>query len=109
MWTAEDRDKAIAYEIAQAEACPSCGTRKEDWTDAGGRLHDPPLLEPIIERCDGCAERARLRVHFEEEVCAAYGNGEAAASQIKTAMAGHYVVLAPFDPYRDVKPDGGGD
>lgn len=56
VWTPEDRDKAVWYEIHKREACPSCGTRPDEWDpDKGG--HDHAYLAQL-QQCPGCATKA---------------------------------------------------
>ena len=109
LWTAEDRDKAIAYEMTQREACPSCGMRTEDFFDEQGNPHDPPLYEPVVKRCEGCASRSNRRYHLERDVKAECGGLDgsqeamealAVSEKINSALAGMFVTILPFDPYR---------
>jgi hypothetical protein len=52
MWTDADRDKALAYERAMADLCPSCRTRMSVWEQE--RLSDTPPYVGQQRRCDGC-------------------------------------------------------
>jgi hypothetical protein len=104
-WTPEDRDKAKAYELSQREACPRCGTREDDWTDDEGELHDPPLIEPVVHRCEGCAETARLKAAIAAQARREGGEGPGAQDAIDRELAGHFVALMPFDPHRGIVRD----
>lgn len=103
-WAPEDIDKAMAYELAQREACPHDGSRVEDWyyRDEDGDLipHDPPHLEPVQHVCEGCAATKRLRLHLEAQAVTDAGDGPDANRMAQVALAGVYVTLEPFDPNR---------
>lgn len=112
LWTGEDRDKALAFELTQREACPSCGMRSEDFYDEKGHPHDPPLYEPVVKRCEGCAIRATRRYHLERDVKAECGGQDASPEamralsiqeRISASLAGMFVTVLPFDPFRDIK------
>jgi hypothetical protein len=100
LWLPEDTDKALAYELAMQEACPECGRRREDFFDEDGELHDPPLYEPVVHDCYGCAEKARLQAALADEAIAAYGGADdpKAAGMARRSLAGAYVVIRRFDP-----------
>lgn len=58
-WLASDRSKAIWWHLRQREACPSCGTRPDEWNpDKGGHRF---VYEPKIRQCAGCVELERTR------------------------------------------------
>jgi len=94
LWLPSDTEKALAYEVADREACAHCGTRKEQWLDVDGLPMDPPLLEAIGEYCEGCARRERLNLDIQAR------HRDDKPEQAARAMAGISVVLAPFDPRR---------
>lgn len=51
-WDKDDRDKALWWQIHRAQACPSCGTRPEEWDpDQGG---DDFAYTFRIRSCRGC-------------------------------------------------------
>jgi len=51
-WTDLDRRKALAYEDYLRQACPSCGTRPEEWDETAGG--DEDAYRAITHRCVGC-------------------------------------------------------
>ena len=51
-WDTDDRDKAIALYLRKAAACPSCGTRAEEWDETQGGHRNAYTATPI--RCRGC-------------------------------------------------------
>ncbi|MFJ7990327.1 hypothetical protein [Streptomyces sp. NPDC096351] len=53
MWTARDRDKALAFQAYQRTVCPQCGTRHEDW-DHGGDDDTEDAYEVSVQLCPGC-------------------------------------------------------
>jgi hypothetical protein len=51
-WSDLDRRKALAWADYTKAACPSCGTRAEEWDeDSGG---DEDAYTAITHRCIGC-------------------------------------------------------
>ena len=62
-WSADDQDKAIAFNRAKAEVCDRCGSRESDWVDPDrpGRLLERPPLTPFAHKCHGCAEIEQYR------------------------------------------------
>lgn len=53
VWTKEDRDKAIWFQVRQRQTCPGCGTRQEEWEgDHNAYTHD-------FAFCRGCEVRSR--------------------------------------------------
>ncbi len=104
-WTDDDRDKAKAYLLSQREACPRCRTRDEDWLDEEGHFHDPPLFEPVVHSCPGCAETTRLKVSVEGNARALAGTGANAAAQMERALGGITIGIEPFDPDRGIDQD----
>jgi hypothetical protein len=50
----------------QAETCPDCGTRGEDWTDEQGRP-DPQALVAEQTVCLGCRTTRRERRNVEAD------------------------------------------
>jgi hypothetical protein len=86
----EDRDKVVALRRWERARCPGCGTTPMDWFDpATGEPLDPPVLEPYLTACHGCAEKGRL--------------GQAMADP-KTGRleAGRAVGIRPFDAERPI-------
>lgn len=56
-WDESDRDKAIWWSLRRRQACPSCGTRPEEWNpDRGG--HRQAYLGHV-EVCPGCVVMER--------------------------------------------------
>ena len=53
-WDDDDRAAALAWRRWEAQRCPSCGTRRQDWWDDAGRPRMDPPLEAITDRCGGC-------------------------------------------------------
>lgn len=60
-WTQLDRDKAIWWHIRQAEACPSCGTRAEEWHAD----HNAYVAKSY--RCRGCEITAQAQAQLNEK------------------------------------------
>jgi hypothetical protein len=58
-WRDSDRSKAIWWSVRQRAACPSCGTRAEEWDPAKGGSRDAYRAE-LVE-CPGCVERERAQ------------------------------------------------
>ena len=54
-WDTDDRDKAIAWHLRQADTCPSCGTRPEEWDPKRDGHQWAYVAEP--RRCRGCEVR----------------------------------------------------
>lgn len=64
-WSRSDRDKAIWQWVRQREACPSCGTRPDEWDpEKGGRR-----LAYVARkrRCLGCAAKQQVEESIEPE------------------------------------------
>lgn len=59
-WTADDKAKAIGYELYLKTRCPRCGTRQEDffWEDEEGVLqpHEEPMFYAVHRSCKGCED-----------------------------------------------------
>lgn len=51
-WSDLDRRKALAYAEYLKQACPSCGTRAEEWDEATGG--DEDAYRAFTHRCIGC-------------------------------------------------------
>lgn len=77
-WNELDRDKAVAYERLLNEACPKCGTLREDWVDERGRPLEEPVLAAVAKHCYGCEEVERVN------------------KAIPKMARGTYVVIIPF-------------
>lgn len=58
-WSKTDRDKALTWLLRDRSACPSCGTRPEEWDPAKGGSRDAYRAD-IVE-CRGCVERERAQ------------------------------------------------
>lgn len=61
-WPNHSQDAALWWLIHDAQTCPGCGTRPDEWDPArGGR---PDAYEPVPVRCEGCArvEQRRDRI-----------------------------------------------
>ncbi|MEU9703105.1 hypothetical protein [Streptomyces sp. NPDC047981] len=52
MWTARDREKALAFRDYQRSVCPQCGTRYDDWDHGGEGGEDAYAV--TVQRCTGC-------------------------------------------------------
>lgn len=98
LWLPEDRDKAIAYEIAAREACGTCGSREQDFLDADGRPLDPPRLMAEVQDCPGCAERTKGSLDLQEDARRAAGDSENAQMIVARSLAGLSVALVPWHP-----------
>lgn len=66
VWTSEDRDKAVWYEIHKREACPSCGTRPDEWDPAKGG-HDHAYTAEL-HKCWGCVEKAKAEKKITDQL-----------------------------------------
>ncbi len=60
-WDQGDRDKAIWWHIREAEKCPGCGTRHEDWE------HDHNAFIGDVIRCRGCEVRQRTEASIRDD------------------------------------------
>jgi hypothetical protein len=60
-WDPDDREKAITWHVRQAEACPSCGTRPEEWEDN----HNAYVAKEY--RCRGCEITQQAQASLTEE------------------------------------------
>lgn len=56
-WSRPDREKAVWWHLRQAEACPSCGTRAEEWDPKRGG--DRNAYSAVLHRCRGCEVSGR--------------------------------------------------
>lgn len=57
--SADDRDKALWTHSRRRNACPRCGTRKDEWDEAlGGHRH---AYRGEIHRCQGCVVLERTQ------------------------------------------------
>lgn len=64
-WDKQDRDKAIWWHIRKRSACPSCGTRPEEWDETrGGHRHAYIARK---DRCHGCAARQQVEASITDE------------------------------------------
>lgn len=77
-WPELDQDKALAYAQVQAETCPQCNTRPEEWDPAvGGDRH---AYAATVHICPGCQ---------------ATGDMEHELRSRQDESSGRYVVLLP--------------
>jgi hypothetical protein len=60
-WDPDDREKAITWHVRQAEACPGCGTRPEEWETS----HNAYVAEK--RRCRGCEIRQQAEASVDEQ------------------------------------------
>lgn len=60
-WDADDRDKAITWHLRQAQACPDCHTRPEEWAD------DHNAYKAVKHHCRGCEVRQQVQDSVTEE------------------------------------------
>jgi hypothetical protein len=58
-WEEEDRAKAIAYIIYDAQVCSMCGTAPWEWDEKQGGSRF--AYEPVEEVCPGCERKDWLR------------------------------------------------
>ncbi|MGH3097892.1 MAG: hypothetical protein ACRDMV_18070 [Streptosporangiales bacterium] len=65
-WEASDRDKAIWWHIRQREACPSCGTRRDEWDPKKGGRTDAYVAS--ARRCHGCEAVAKHREQLPDGI-----------------------------------------
>lgn len=56
-WTADDRDKALAWQELQRQTCGTCGTRAEEWDPEQGGSTSAWVFEPTV--CRGCEHKER--------------------------------------------------
>jgi hypothetical protein len=90
VWTEEDRDAAIAFDVVRSMRCPHCGTFADEWVDPRtGLTHGTPPYVTKVVQCWGCSER-------EEELKDLRGKQERGAD-----VTGLYVQLVRFDPLED--------
>lgn len=52
-WTPEDREKAKAFVLWEAQRCPECGVHPQDWPTETGIDEEAPF-EVHSTRCFGC-------------------------------------------------------
>jgi hypothetical protein len=66
VWTPADRDKAIWWQVRQAETCRACGTRPDEWDpNLGGHRRAYAVEERV---CAGCEVLQRAEAqHAEDE------------------------------------------
>jgi hypothetical protein len=61
-WSADDRAKAMWWQLRERQTCGTCGTRREEWVSADGAHLDAYKAEGQL--CHGCraidAERSRV-------------------------------------------------
>jgi predicted Fe-S protein YdhL (DUF1289 family) len=61
-WSADDRAKAMWWQLRQRQVCAGCGTRRDEWVTPDGPRLDAYTAEPQV--CHGCraisAERDRI-------------------------------------------------
>ncbi|MGE4164070.1 MAG: hypothetical protein AB7G23_20275 [Vicinamibacterales bacterium] len=90
-WSEHDRDAALSWHLWSRAACPSCGTRPEEWNpELGGDLH---AYHAARHTCQGCVVRHR----GEQALTKDLDKGK--------ARPGTTIVLLPTP--REVVPDGG--
>lgn len=65
-WDRDDRDKAIVWQIRRNQACPSCGTREDEWDPALGGRDDAYRAE--LRKCWGCDARAAAEKNIRESM-----------------------------------------
>lgn len=51
-WSQDDRDKAIWFELREAERCPNCRTRPAEWDPEQGGDHRAYIAKLLT--CRGC-------------------------------------------------------
>lgn len=56
-WRSDDRAKALAWQLRQAQTCGGCGTRPEEWQESQGGHRYAYRAEHV--RCRGCEVRAQ--------------------------------------------------
>lgn len=92
----DDTDKAIAFEVAQREACRSCGHRRSDFLDEHGVPLDPPLLMTEVQDCPGCEAITLGSLDLQENARGAAGDGPEAQATQARALAGLSVGIVPY-------------
>jgi phage terminase Nu1 subunit (DNA packaging protein) len=63
-WSDLDRRKALAYAHHAKQACPSCGTRADEWDEQSGG--DEDAYRAITHRCIGCQLIADKQKHVPD-------------------------------------------
>lgn len=64
-WRDTDRSKAIWQWVRQQEACPSCGTRPDEWDPEKGGHRLAYVARK--RRCSGCAAKQQVEESVEPE------------------------------------------
>lgn len=64
-WRDSDRSKAIWHYVRQQEACPSCGTRAEEWDESKGGHRRAYIARK--QRCYGCEARQQTEATIDPE------------------------------------------
>lgn len=65
LWTEADRDKAIWWSIHEAQKCPRCGTREEEWDpQRGGSIH---AYHAVEHKCWGCVAKDGAEKKLERD------------------------------------------
>lgn len=77
-WPELDQDKAIALVRVEADTCPGCGTRPEEWEPAQGG--DRNAYVATVHVCPGCQAR---------------GDAEREMQRRDDQSSGRYVALLP--------------
>lgn len=52
-WSAEDREKALGYQLYESRRCHECGMHPDDWPEDGSFEEAPPFVVEA-SRCYGC-------------------------------------------------------
>ena len=64
-WSQLDRDKAIWHLMQQREACPSCGTRPDEWDPEKGGHRRAYIARK--RRCYGCEAKQQVEASIDPE------------------------------------------
>ena len=69
-WSEEDRSKANAYMVFEAQMCQMCGTSPWEWDEEQGGSRF--AYEPCYEICPGCERKEWLRESDDKKPSGAY-------------------------------------
>lgn len=72
-WTQADRDKAIWFQVQQADTCQGCGTRPDEWDPERGG--DRNAYAASVHTCRGCAVLEQQREAFATAPKGTHGRG----------------------------------
>lgn len=64
-WTAQDREKALAFAAYKATVCHGCGTTRAEW-DPGQGGHEDAYIGGV-DQCPGCVVLAQEARNVQEQ------------------------------------------